>query len=61
MHLLQAISLKVLFFTSDGASPDRRFYRLHLIYDQENRSDDGVIYWCWNRYTQKEVKEERYI
>ena len=46
VRVLEAINLKVLFFTSHGVSPNRRFCRLHMIHDQENRSDDGVLYLC---------------
>ena len=61
VRVLEAINLKVLFFTSDGASPNRRFYRLHMMHDQENRSDDGVIYWCWNRYTKTGERRKIYF
>ena len=59
--VLEAINLKVMFFTSDRASPNRRFYRLHMMHDQENRSDDGVIYWCWNRYTKTGERRKIYF
>ena len=51
VRVLEAINLKVPFFTSDAGSPNRRFYRLHMMHGQEIRFDDGVIYWCWNQYT----------
>ena len=51
VRVLEAINLKVLFFNSDGASPNRRFCRLNMMHDQENTPDDSVIYWRWNRST----------
>ena len=56
VRALECINLKVLFFTSDGAAPNRRFYRLHLMPDGANKSDDGVTYWCWNRYASEQRK-----
>ena len=61
VRALELINLKVLFFTSDGASPNRSFYRLDMMYDQENRSDDGIIYWCWNRYTKTGERRKIYF
>ena len=57
--VLETIGLKVVFFTCDGASPNRRFYQLHELNDGENISDDGVVYWCWNRFS--DFDEERKI
>ena len=61
MRELQAINLKVLFFNSDGVSPNRRFYRLHMMHDQENRSDDGIIYWCSYLYTKTGERRKIYF
>ena len=55
---MEAIGLSVLFLTSDGASPNRRFYRLHLLDDFENTSAKGVVYWCWNRYAPSREKRK---
>ena len=38
--------LKLLLLTNDGAFPNRRFCCLYMMDEPENRSDDGVIYWC---------------
>ena len=51
----------MLLFTSDGVSPNRRFYRLHMMHDLEKRSDDGVIYWCWNRCTNADERRKIYF
>ncbi|XP_070193287.1 uncharacterized protein [Littorina saxatilis] len=37
--------LKVLFITCDGASANRRFFKLNKTADQE------CTYWCWNKYS----------
>ena len=34
---------------ADGASPNRKFMRLHAWNSEEN-TKDGVIYWTWNEY-----------
>ena len=54
VQVIETISLKVSFFTSDGALPNRRFYQLHKRDDGENQSDDAVVYWCWNRFTESD-------
>ena len=41
---------KIDAMVSDGASPNRRFYWLHQLADGSNLSNDGVVYWAWNRY-----------
>ena len=46
--VLEAISLKVRFFCSDGASPNRSFYNLHRLEEKENVSKDGALYWTYN-------------
>lgn len=45
---LEAIGLKVLAVVADGASTNRKFYKLHHWESKENVSEDGVIYWTWN-------------
>ena len=42
VHVLEAINLKVLLFTNDGASPKRRFYRL--------RKMPHIIKTIWNNF-----------
>ena len=37
----------------DGASPNRRFYRIHELADGENKSPDGVVYWIYNRFDKR--------
>lgn len=61
VRTLEVINLKVLFFTNNGALPNRSFYRLDMMHDQENRSDDGIIYWCWNRYTKTGERRKIYF
>ena len=50
VRVLESIDLNVRFFTSDGAAPNRRFYRLHAMNGNLNVSVEGVVYWCYNRY-----------
>ena len=45
--ILEMAGFKVDAMVSDGASPNRRFYRLHQLADWSNLSNDGVIYWVW--------------
>ena len=48
--ILEMAGFKVDAVVSDGASTNRRFYRLHQLADGSNLSNDGVLYWVWNRY-----------
>ena len=50
VRVMEMIGLKVRAFVCDGASPNRRFFRIHLLVYGENKSIDGVVYWAWNRY-----------
>ena len=61
VNVIETIGLKVRFFTSDGASPNRRFYRLHKLDDGENQSDDAVVYWCWNRFSESDNPRKIYF
>ena len=36
-------------FVCDGASPNRKFFKMHLLEDKSNVKD-GVVYWTWNKY-----------
>ena len=31
------------------------------MHDQENRSDNAVIYWCWNQYTKTDERRKIYF
>ncbi|XP_065654090.1 uncharacterized protein LOC136080809 isoform X2 [Hydra vulgaris] len=44
---LESVGLKVMAIVADGASPNRKFMRLHSWKSEEN-TKDGVIYWTWN-------------
>ncbi|XP_065647648.1 uncharacterized protein LOC136077071 [Hydra vulgaris] len=44
---LESVGLKVMAVVADGASPNRKFMRLHSWKSEEN-TKDGVIYWTWN-------------
>ena len=44
---LESVGLKVMAIVADGASPNRKFMRLHAWNSEEN-TKDGVIYWTWN-------------
>ena len=46
VRILECIGLKVREMVADGASPNRKFFRIH------NNGDNvkgGVVYWCWNK------------
>lgn len=45
---LEAIGLTVMAVIADGASTNRKFYKLHHWESKENVCGDGVIYWTWN-------------
>ena len=47
---LEAIGLKVRAVTADGASPNRKYFRMHKLNTGENVSH-GVVYWCWNSWS----------
>ena len=49
MRILESVGFKVRRLVSDGASLNRKFYRMHLHFDKENQKY-GVTYWTWNRY-----------
>ena len=50
VRVLEMTGFIVRAFISDGATPNRRFYRLHKLADGANLSIEGVVYWTWNRY-----------
>jgi len=50
VRVLESIGFRVSAMVSDGASPNRRFFRLHEFVDGSNKSLDGVVYWWWNRF-----------
>ena len=45
----KSVGFKVRGLVSDGATPNRKFYRMHLHFEKDNQKD-GVTYWTWNRY-----------
>ena len=49
VRIMHAMNLKVRAFVCDGASPNRRFFKLHKMADGCNESVDNVVYWAWNR------------
>ena len=49
VRVLESVRFKVRGLVSDGATQNRKFYRMHLHFDKENQKD-GVTYWAWNRY-----------
>jgi hypothetical protein len=50
-------NLQVIATVSDGASPNRKFYRMHQLIDATlEESDDGIVYRTINLYA-----PERYI
>ena len=48
--VLEMAGFKFDALVNDGASPNRRFYRIHKLADESNLSEDGVIHWMWNRF-----------
>ena len=53
---LEYLDMKVWFVASDGAAPNRKFYRLHNFND--NKSSEGVVYWTYNRYAPRSSKRK---
>ena len=49
IRVLETVGFQVAAMVCDGASPNRRFYRIHELADGENKSPDGVVYWIYNR------------
>ena len=49
VRILESVGFEVRELVSDGATPDRKFYRMHLHFDKDNQKD-GVTYWTWNCY-----------
>ncbi|XP_047145625.1 uncharacterized protein LOC124818645 [Hydra vulgaris] len=50
VRISETIGLEVVAVVSDGASMNRRFFKLHELADGSNVSLDGVVYWIYNRY-----------
>ena len=48
--VLESIGLKVRACICDGATPNRKFFKLHAMENSENVSNDGVVYWALNRF-----------
>ena len=48
-RILEEIGFKVCVFTSDGASPNRKFYKLLLTDDDDN------IYWTNSTYSSRKI------
>ena len=55
VNILENINLKVIAATADGASPNRKFFRMHKALDGD--SHDKVVYRTKNLFS----KDERYI
>ena len=56
VEVMEMNGMKVRAFVCDGASPNRRFYRLHKLPDDLNVAVDGVVYWAWNLYAADDRK-----
>ena len=52
VRILEFVGFKVRELVSDGATPNRKSYRIHLHFDKDNQKG-GVTYWTWNRYAPK--------
>ena len=49
IRILESIGLYTRFITADGASPNRKYFRLHALPDGINMKHD-VIFWTWNLF-----------
>ena len=49
VKILEAIGLKVVSFTSDGATPNRKFYRLHKMTNGANAG--SIVHWVTNPFS----------
>ena len=49
VRILESVGFKVRGLVSDGATPNRKFYWMHLHFDKDNQKD-GVTNWTGNRY-----------
>ena len=47
LTVLESIGLYVRAITADGASPNRKYFNLHKLENEEN-VEDGVVYWTYN-------------
>ena len=50
VRVVESIGIQVRSFICDGASQNRKFFRLHKLEDGANKSPEGVTYWITNRY-----------
>ena len=50
IEILESLNLRVRTIVSDGASPNRKFYKLHQLSNGQNSTKQGFIYWTWNEY-----------
>jgi len=48
IDIIESIGLHVRALTADGASPNRKFFRIHKFNDGGNVGEHGVVYWTWN-------------
>ena len=48
IDIIESIGLHVKALTADGASPNRKFFRIHKFNDGGNVGRHGVVYWTWN-------------
>ena len=53
IRVLETVGFQVAAVFCDGASPNRRFYRIHELADGENKSPDGAVYWIYNRFDKR--------
>ena len=47
IRILESIGLYVRAVTADGASPNRKYFNLLKLENQENVKD-GIVYWTYN-------------
>ena len=52
VRVLEGCDIHVRAFVCDGASPNRKFFRIHKTPLNYNVSTDGVIYWTLNRFNE---------
>lgn len=54
--ILEMVGVQVRALVCDGASQNRKFFKLHEMEDNINKSCDGTVYWVYNRFAEDERK-----
>lgn len=54
--ILEMVGIQVRALVCDGASQNRKFFKLHEMENGENKSEDGTVYWVYNRFAEDKRK-----